>query len=254
MKRQLIFGGIMALAMVLSMACSNNEDESPLPEPSGGVQTYVDIVGTMQYDKGLNRWYVYFFHPGSIDAVDAFFFKSSDLPSALMKKDTKVIFSGSAYKVDFGRKVMVSGWQDYFIEFDSIKPYDIEESKAHTSVSGCKSGGALTRSADEQEYVEYEAIGNDGLYLKHVNAMFNCAPEALYVVAEVSGSSIYLKEVEEGALANCICPYDLGCRVGPLTEYQEYTVFIVRGSYVYLHFTVTYTKDVKGNVIITRES
>ena len=94
--------------------------------------------------------------------------------------------------------------------------------------SGCKSTSA-TRS-ENPEYFEFKALPGGYLSVNHVNAMFNCEPGKLIVRASIDGHTIKIVELEETALANCICPYDLYCEVGPLSI-GDYEVIFYRGSY-----------------------
>lgn len=249
MKKVFVLGVAMALTMILSMGCSSSENDLPFSIPEAGDQNarkYQDLVGTIRYDKELKLWYIYFFYPGSIDAVDAFIPSPSELPDELKQEDLRVVFSGSAYQVKIDREVLFGGWKDYYIKLDKIKKYDPEDSKANTSVIGCKNQGAATRSeSDADEYIECEYMAGDYLYLKHVNAVFNCAPVELYAIAEVHDTDIFVCEIENGPKADCLCLFDLGCKVGPLQNGKEYTVYINKDTWNYGFFTITFSKDIK---------
>ena len=240
--------------MILSIACiSCDNDESKLPFPieeswdqGQNIKTYQNLKGEMRFDKELKLWYIQFFYPGSIDSVDAFFPSPSELADDFKEEGLVVIFSGKAYQVEIDREVKFGGWEDYYIKLDNIKKYDVEESKSNSSVSGCKNQGAATRAElNEDEYFECEYMNGDYLYLKHVNALFNCAADELYTIAEVHDTDIILCEIEKGPMANCLCPYDLGCKVGPLQIGKEYNVHIVKDSCSYGYFTITFSKGMK---------
>ena len=118
--------------------------------------------------------------------------------------------------------------------------------------TGCKSSSAYAEMATRgenpyEEYLEYKAVGNGFLSLKHVNALFNCAPGELNMQATISGNVIKILETEQQSLADCICPYDLSCEVGPLTN-GDYIVIICKGSYEYeqARFTIAYNAGLNG--------
>jgi len=64
----------------------------------------------------------------------------------------------------------------------------------------------------EEDCVEYTFSG-DTLYIKHINACFNCCPVEIYVEAAVSGDTIYLIESEKEAQCHCLCLFDLDIAV-----------------------------------------
>ena len=118
--------------------------------------------------------------------------------------------------------------------------------------TGCKSSSAYAEMATRgenpyEEYLEYKAVGNGFLFLKHVNTLFNCAPGELNMQATISGNVIKILETEQQSLADCICPYDLSCEVGPLTN-GDYIVIICKGSYEYeqARFTIAYNAGLNG--------
>ena len=116
--------------------------------------------------------------------------------------------------------------------------------------SGCKhaAGTRGESSAYDHEYVEYKGLANGYLALKHVNALFNCEPGKLEIQASIDGNEIRILENEELSLANCVCPYDLYCEVGPLS-FGKYTLILCRGSFEYgeiARFTINYSIGLNG--------
>lgn len=118
--------------------------------------------------------------------------------------------------------------------------------------SGCKKvGEARTRGgyfSDYPEYVEYKGMKDGFLSISHVNAAFNCEPGELKIQATIEGNVIKILETEEDARANCICPYDLYCEVGPLND-GKYTIIIYNGSYEYgerARFGISYKSSLSG--------
>ena len=116
--------------------------------------------------------------------------------------------------------------------------------------SGCKSA-SHTRS-EYPEYFEFKACDGGYLSVNHVNALFNCVPGELKIEATINGNVIKILETEETALANCICPYDLYCEVGPLNS-GDYKVVIYRGSFEvpFRQFSITYNKRLNAKFEVT---
>ena len=118
--------------------------------------------------------------------------------------------------------------------------------------SGCKKTG-MTRAGGDYfpgypEYIEYKGIEEGFLSINHVNAAFNCEPGELKIQATLEGNVIKILETEEFPSANCICPYDLYCEVGPLRD-GDYTIIICNGSYEYgerARFGVSYKSGLSG--------
>ena len=108
--------------------------------------------------------------------------------------------------------------------------------------SGCKSTSA-TRS-ENPEYFEFKSLAGGYLSVKHVNAWFNCEPGELKVRAIIEGHTIKISETESSSLANCICPYDLYCEVGPLSI-GDYDVIFYRDAYGYPinSFSIRYDRN-----------
>lgn len=125
--------------------------------------------------------------------------------------------------------------------------------------TGCKDKGTTrgeTRSDAElvSEYIEYKGLDNGYLSLNHVNACFNCGAEGFNIQATISDNVIKIEERYNGLLANCICPYDLYCEVGPLAD-GDYTVIIYelyedvdQAPYERARFNISYKKGMNGRL------
>lgn len=119
--------------------------------------------------------------------------------------------------------------------------------------SGCKKAGMEARSITRgdspygDECIEYKGLSGGYLSVNHINVLYNCEPGELKMQATISGNEIKIVETEEQAGANCICPYDLYCEVGPLSN-EDYTVIIYRESYEseYARFTISYKSGLSG--------
>jgi len=128
-----------------------------------------------------------------------------------------------------------------------VKP---ENPPQNFSVSGCKS---TTRGLFENETIEYEARENGLLRIMHNNVLFNCEVIQIYAEMTVNGHTYIVEEkAQEGPVSvNCVCPYDLGYDIGPLTEGEEYTVSIRKGKSEeseVAKFIFTYSPSVKGQI------
>lgn len=119
------------------------------------------------------------------------------------------------------------------------------------ATSGCKSSN-YTRS-EYPECFEFKALDGGYLSVNHVNALFNCVPGELKMEATIDGNVIRILETEESSLANCICPYDLYCEVGPLSN-GDYKVLIYRWAFEipFQQYSITYHKglNTKLDVIV----
>ena len=122
------------------------------------------------------------------------------------------------------------------------------------SVSGCKSSGTRdTRDLFTDETVEYEAREGDFLRITHNNAIFACHVMQIYAEMSVDGNTYIIEEnaQEYPISADCICRYDLGYDIGPLSEGKEYTVSIRRGKSEeseFVRFAFTFSPTIKGQI------
>ena len=64
------------------------------------------------------------------------------------------------------------------------------------------------------------------LFIKHINAGFNCCPQKLYCVVSMSGDTIIIKEYELSAMCDCNCLYDLEIEITGLSSKQYQVKFI----------------------------
>lgn len=95
--------------------------------------------------------------------------------------------------------------------------------------SGCKPS-AESRSVGGNEYFELKGSQAGNLLVKHINAVFNCASNKFEAKANLEGKTITVTElaiIENGVMANCICPYDLDYEIGPLEEGETYSITVV---------------------------
>ncbi|MBR2205292.1 MAG: hypothetical protein IJ898_02890 [Prevotella sp.] len=125
--------------------------------------------------------------------------------------------------------------------------------------TGCKSTGTrgdILYNEFHKEYIEYESMTNGYLSLNHVNVRFNCEPGQLQMQATIESNVIKIVESEEQVGANCVCPYDLYCEVGPLSD-GEYTVVVYQDDTFdqvepgeYVRFNISYKNGLSGKLDI----
>ncbi|TGX83413.1 hypothetical protein E5358_03930 [Palleniella muris] len=129
--------------------------------------------------------------------------------------------------------------------------------------TGCKEGAKAkgTMYHDVRgEYVNYKVKkGDDGgmhIYFDHVNSMFNCGSDKIWVETSKEGNTIRVHEIENSNAANCYCDHDIHFEVGAL-EKDDYTIMIHKNlheaylSEPYAQFTVKVTNDSKGKYTIS---
>ncbi len=116
------------------------------------------------------------------------------------------------------------------------------------TVSDCKTKGDNAKGTGP-EYITIKTVNDYYLLFNHINSIFNCEPGQLTVSIEIKADTIFVDENEESSLANCICPYDLEFRLGPL-HYGDYPVRFQKGGLTYKEYSLTYNKstDVKIDI------
>lgn len=101
-----------------------------------------------------------------------------------------------------------------------------------------------------EEYVEYTSKSDGYLYVRHVNAIFNCCSEKIKVTSSESGGIITVSEADTDISCNCVCPFDVSYEIGPLEKGRTYTLNILNNGSAHVDFTFTYPSD--GKVVIKR--
>ena len=119
--------------------------------------------------------------------------------------------------------------------------------------SGCK---GVSRSSEEagtlsgsysEEIIKYNATPDKGLIIEHQNVIFGCEAK-LTTSALIMDHEIIINESGESR-TNCVCPYDLTLKIGPLNE-GDYRIVIIRDALEYASFNINYTSALKGEFII----
>ena len=121
------------------------------------------------------------------------------------------------------------------------------------SYQGCKEIVTnFTKSADKEEYIEYRAIADGYLDIKHVNAVFNCCPGRIKADVSVEGNIFNIVESETDPQCKCICDYDIVFKIGPFSNNKEYTLIFSRYKRELVRFTIKYKSSLEGKVVIER--
>ena len=101
------------------------------------------------------------------------------------------------------------------------------------SYLGCKDTKSLRATLHGEESIEYKAVANGYLHIKHINAVFNCCPDTIKGRCYYGEQHSYYCESETNPICDCICDYDLEYTLGPLTSGKEYILIFSRGTYVF---------------------
>jgi len=108
-------------------------------------------------------------------------------------------------------------------------------------ISDCKTLGESSNEIDSG-YITLKTIDDYFLLVNHINAMFNCEPGQISVTIYVSLNEISMDENESSSLANCICPYDIDFKLGPL-QYGNYILKFKRGGLIFKEYSLDFKKS-----------
>lgn len=92
------------------------------------------------------------------------------------------------------------------------------------------------------------------LYIKHINAGFNCCPDSLYCTVKVSNDTIIIQEFENEQLCNCSCLYDLDIEIEGVGS-QKYQIKFIEpycGNQEQIIFGVDFSVQKQGLYCVTR--
>jgi len=109
------------------------------------------------------------------------------------------------------------------------------------SVSGCNTKGDNTKGS-EQEYITLKTLDDYYLLFNHINSIFNCEPGEITVSAEIISNEITITENESTAMANCVCPYDLEFKLGPL-QYGDYHFIFTKAGLTFKEYNLDFKKS-----------
>jgi hypothetical protein len=121
------------------------------------------------------------------------------------------------------------------------------------SYQGCKEIVIhYTKASEREEYIEYKAVADGYLDIKHVNAVFNCCPGRIKADVSVEGNIFNIVESETDPQCKCICDYDLEYTLGPLSSNTEYTLIFCNDKGEFLRFAIKYKSSLEGKAIVKK--
>jgi hypothetical protein len=109
------------------------------------------------------------------------------------------------------------------------------------SVSDCKTKADNAKGL-EQEYITLKTIDDYYLLFNHFNSIFNCEPGEITVSVEITSNEISITEKESTAMANCVCPYDLEFKLGPL-QYGSYKIIFKKAGLIFKEYNLDFKKS-----------
>jgi len=118
------------------------------------------------------------------------------------------------------------------------------------SVYGCKTKGDNTKGA-EQEYITLKTVDDYYLLFSHINSIFNCEPGEITVSVEIISNEITITEKESTAMANCVCPYDLEFKLGPL-QYGDYHLIFKKAGLTFKEYNLDFKKSTDIQIDINK--
>jgi len=114
------------------------------------------------------------------------------------------------------------------------------------SFSGCKQ---TSKSAENNEYLEYFTVDSNYLFIRHVNASLNCCPDSIKVVSSILNGKIQYSVCQKEAICNCNCLYDITCKIGPLA-FTSYSMIINVCTGSTAEFKIDFCNNTNGKYII----
>jgi hypothetical protein len=109
------------------------------------------------------------------------------------------------------------------------------------SVSDCKNKGDSNKGIDS-EYITIKTVDDSYLAVNHVSSIFNCQPGEITITINVSGNELSLNENESSHSVNCVCPYDIYFKLGPL-QYGTYILKFQKGGQTFKEYTIDFQKS-----------
>ena len=133
---------------------------------------------------------------------------------------------------------------------DSSQPHAVRFTQ-----SGCKKAPAQSRGGgifDAVEEIVYKALPHGKLLITHQNAAFSCEPK-IVLKSPIQDDRILIYQTDTDPRTNCICLYDLGIEVGPLTSGHHYTLVIAPGNPAKAEIPITYSPALSGSFVCKNE-
>jgi len=113
------------------------------------------------------------------------------------------------------------------------------------SVNGCKPIEDNTKSVGPpfpQEYITLNTIDDSYLLFNHINSILNCQPGQITVALSISNDTITLNEEESEYSADCVCPFDITFKLGPLEE-GIYTIMFQKFGGTFKEYSLDFNKS-----------
>ena len=126
-----------------------------------------------------------------------------------------------------------------------------------TGSSPCKSN--IKSASDTPDSLScinysYNELSNT-LYLKHINAGFNCCPDSMDCDAILAGDTIIVQEFESSAACNCDCLYDIDIEINGLDS-RRYLIKLVEpyaDNQAKILFEINVDENQNGSFCVTRK-
>jgi hypothetical protein len=109
------------------------------------------------------------------------------------------------------------------------------------TVSDCKIKGDNAKGI-VPEYITIKTVDDYYLLFSHINSLLNCEPGEIIVSTGISSDTITINEDAAKADANCVCPYDIEFKLGPL-EYGNFTIVFQKTGLTFKEYSLTYKKS-----------
>lgn len=118
MKKKIIMMG-MLLSLGLFCACSSDEEDVRADNTAKSLNlTISDVSGIMLYNKELQKWYISYYIPNSIDSFNDYY--PIELRDEYKVEGLYVIISGKLYEWDIP-VYRLGGQKIYYIELTKIE-------------------------------------------------------------------------------------------------------------------------------------
>jgi hypothetical protein len=113
-------------------------------------------------------------------------------------------------------------------QFNSCKKAEsniTELNAIEVTKTGCKTEFLIYADSSNQDCINYR-FNNNTLHIKHINAAFNCCPNKVYVIANISNDTIKITEKEVlSQPCKCNCLYDIEYNIQNVPD-SSYVVII----------------------------
>ena len=125
------------------------------------------------------------------------------------------------------------------------------------SSSDCKSlkSNVFVSASDSLSCAEYSYNeSRNKLFIKHINAGFQCGADSLYCIIDISNDTILIQEFDTPRQNDCYCLYDLEIQIDGVESRKYHITFIEpeRGNQEQIRFGVDLASQKEGICCVTR--